>query len=128
MTGSLLLEDVEVEVLPSPDLGYQWSCWTHRHHPDNPAFAGVELLRRNFTAKGNSDAEGHDTHCAGTIFYQNIKRLLFKIIRNVKRVLLGKVNLLTDELEAQFVKEAAACLDGLKGHCDVGGDTAECRR
>lgn len=58
---------------------------------DHPAFAGVELLRRNFTTEGDNDEEGHGTHCAGTIFGQDINGLRFGIARKVKRALIGKV-------------------------------------
>jgi subtilisin family serine protease len=32
------------------------------------AFAGVELVLRNFTNEADADTHGHGTHCAGTIF------------------------------------------------------------
>lgn len=59
--------------------------------PNHPAFAGVEIVRRNFTTEGDDDLNSHGTHCAGTIFGQNIDGKRFGVARNVKRALIGKV-------------------------------------
>lgn len=59
--------------------------------PNHPAFQNVELLRRNFTAEGEDDQNGHGTHCAGTIFGQDINGKRIGIARNIKRALIGKV-------------------------------------
>jgi len=59
--------------------------------PNHPAFAGVELLRRNFTAEGDDDMNGHGTHCAGTIFGQDVDGKRIGVARNIKRALIGKV-------------------------------------
>jgi subtilisin family serine protease len=65
--------------------------------PNHPAFKGVELQRRNFTSEGDDDENGHGTHCAGTIFGQdivfgqNIGELRIGIARGVKKALIGKV-------------------------------------
>jgi subtilisin family serine protease len=34
---------------------------------NHPAFQGVNLLQKDFTGEGDGDAEGHGTHCAGTV-------------------------------------------------------------
>ena len=39
---------------------------------DHPAFAGVTIERKNFTAGDDEDNNGHGTHCAGTIFGQDV--------------------------------------------------------
>ena len=59
--------------------------------PNHPAFQGVQLVRRNFTAEGDDDQNGHGTHCAGTIFGQDVNNLRIGVARNVRRALIGKV-------------------------------------
>jgi hypothetical protein len=39
---------------------------------NHPAFAGVTIERKNFTAGDDEDNNGHGTHCAGTIFGQDV--------------------------------------------------------
>lgn len=56
------------------------------------AFAGVDLVQKDFSGSGDGDRQGHGTHCAGTIFGRNIgttKRI--GIARGVRRALIGKV-------------------------------------
>jgi subtilisin family serine protease len=57
----------------------------------HPAFAGVELVTRNFTEDPPEDADGHGTHCAGTIFGRDVDGHRIGIARGVKRALIGKV-------------------------------------
>lgn len=59
--------------------------------PGHPAFQGVDLLRRNFTTEGDDDLNGHGTHCAGTIFGQDVGNLRIGVARNIRRALIGKV-------------------------------------
>lgn len=59
--------------------------------PNHPAFAGVALERRNFTQEGDDDINGHGTHCAGTIFGQDVNGARVGVARNVDRALIGKV-------------------------------------
>ena len=59
--------------------------------PNHPAFTGVELLRRNFTTEGDDDTNSHGTHCAGTIFGQDIQGERIGVARKIKRALIGKV-------------------------------------
>lgn len=59
--------------------------------PEHPAFNGVKLERRNFTTDGDNDEEGHGTHCAGTIFGQDINGLRFGIAQKIEKALIGKV-------------------------------------
>lgn len=59
--------------------------------PDHPAFRGVRLVRRNFTAESDDDLNGHGTHCAGTIFGQDVNGLRIGVARQVRRALIGKV-------------------------------------
>jgi subtilisin family serine protease len=60
-------------------------------NPDHDAFAGVQLLRRNFTKGGDDDEHGHGTHCAGTIFGRDVKGRRIGIARGVTKALIGKV-------------------------------------
>lgn len=57
----------------------------------HPAFAGVEILERDFTGEGNGDFDGHGTHCAGTIFGRNVDGRRIGIARGVSRAIIGKV-------------------------------------
>ena len=59
--------------------------------PNHPAFQGVTLVQKNFTSEGPDDQHGHGTHCAGTIFGQDVGNVRIGIARNVDRALIGKV-------------------------------------
>ena len=59
--------------------------------PNHPAFAGVELVRRNFTDGPDDDVQGHGTHCAGTIFGRDVNGTRIGVARGVKKALIGKV-------------------------------------
>ena len=57
----------------------------------HPAFAGVDLNQQDFSGTGNHDANGHGTHCAGTIFGRDVNGQRIGIARGVKKALIGKV-------------------------------------
>lgn len=57
---------------------------------DHPAFAGVDLVCKNFTQSDDQDTDGHGTHCAGTIFGRDTDRRI-GIARGVERALIAKV-------------------------------------
>lgn len=57
----------------------------------HPAFAGVNLVQGNFTTGGADDTHGHGTHCAGTIFGQDVGGQRIGIARNIDKALIGKV-------------------------------------
>lgn len=59
----------------------------------HPAFkgAGLELIEKDFTEEGNGDANGHGTHCAGTVFGRDVDGVRIGVARGVKRALIGKV-------------------------------------
>lgn len=59
--------------------------------PTHPAFAGVTLVRKNFTAAGDDDEHGHGTHCAGTIFGRNTNGTRIGVAPGVTKALIGKV-------------------------------------
>jgi subtilisin family serine protease len=59
--------------------------------PAHPAFQGVNLLQNNFTTGPDNDVHGHGTHCAGTIFGQDIGNLRIGVARDINRALIGKV-------------------------------------
>ncbi|MGH9370645.1 MAG: S8 family peptidase [Vicinamibacterales bacterium] len=59
--------------------------------PDHPAFAGVQLVRRNFTTGGDDDEHGHGTHCAGTIFGRDVSNTRIGVARGVTKAVIGKV-------------------------------------
>jgi subtilisin family serine protease len=59
--------------------------------PSHSAFNGIALVQKNFTAEGDNDIHGHGTHCAGTIFGQDVDNTRIGIARGIKRALIGKV-------------------------------------
>jgi len=58
---------------------------------DHPAFAGVELIQKDFTGEGDGDRHGHGTHCAGTIFGRDVNGTRIGVARGVRKALIGKV-------------------------------------
>jgi subtilisin family serine protease len=59
--------------------------------PNHPAFAGVDLVRKNFTNAADDDEHGHGTHCAGTIFGRSVSGTRIGVAPGVKRAVIGKV-------------------------------------
>jgi subtilisin family serine protease len=57
----------------------------------HPAFAGVEVIQKDFTGEGDGDRHGHGTHCAGTIFGRNVNGTRIGVATGVKKALIGKV-------------------------------------
>jgi len=57
----------------------------------HPAFAGMTLVERDFTGEGDGDVDGHGTHCAGTIFGQDVSGQRIGVARGVSKALVGKV-------------------------------------
>jgi subtilisin family serine protease len=59
--------------------------------PAHPAFAGVDIVQKDFTGEGNGDNHGHGTHCAGTIFGRPTNGTRIGVAPGVKKALIGKV-------------------------------------
>lgn len=57
----------------------------------HPAFEGIELQEQDFTGEGDGDWDGHGTHCAGTIFGQDVGGRRIGIARGVKQAFIAKV-------------------------------------
>ena len=57
----------------------------------HPAFAGVDIIEKDFSGSGDGDKHGHGTHCAGTIFGRDVNGKRIGIARGVKKALIGKV-------------------------------------
>ena len=57
----------------------------------HPAFAGVELVQKDFTGEGDGDLNGHGTHCCGTIFGRAVNGVRIGVAPGVQKVLIGKV-------------------------------------
>lgn len=60
----------------------------------HPAFKHLKIKSqdmKNFTEEENADIEGHGTHCAGTIFGQEVDGTRIGVAPGVSRVLIGKV-------------------------------------
>ena len=58
---------------------------------DHAAFAGMDLIEKDFTGCGNGDTQGHGTHCAGTIFGRDAKGMRIGVARGVHKALIAKV-------------------------------------
>jgi len=57
----------------------------------HPAFAGVELIQKDFSGEGNGDQNGHGTHCCGTIFGRAVNGMRIGVAPGVRKALIGKV-------------------------------------
>jgi subtilisin family serine protease len=57
----------------------------------HPAFAGGQLVQRDFTGEGDGDQHGHGTHCAGTIFGRDVEGTRIGVARGVEKAIIGKV-------------------------------------
>src|SRR4029453_14119876 len=57
----------------------------------HPAFAGVNLVKKNFTTEQDTDLHGHGTHCAGTIFGRAVGGTRIGVAPGVKTAVIGKV-------------------------------------
>ena len=58
---------------------------------NHPAFAGVNLVEKDFTGSGNGDVQGHGSHCAGTIFGRDVEGTRIGVAPGVTDALIGKV-------------------------------------
>jgi subtilisin family serine protease len=57
----------------------------------HPAFAGKNVVQKDFTGEGDGDGNGHGTHCAGTVFGGSVNGLRIGVAPGVDRALIGKV-------------------------------------
>ena len=57
----------------------------------HPAFAGMTLVERDFSGAGDGDRQGHGTHCAGTVFGQDVGGTRIGVARGVQTALIAKV-------------------------------------
>ncbi len=60
----------------------------------HPAFSGVEIIGRNFTAGAPddfNDTNGHGTHCAGTIFGRAVSGTRIGVAPGITNAVIGKV-------------------------------------
>lgn len=59
--------------------------------PTHPAFAGLKLIRKNFTTETEDDQHGHGTHCAGTIFGREVNNRRIGVAPGIKTAVIGKI-------------------------------------
>jgi subtilisin family serine protease len=57
----------------------------------HPAFSGVNIVERNFTAHPDGDQDGHGTHCAGTIFGRDVDGKRIGVAPGVTQAFIAKV-------------------------------------
>jgi subtilisin family serine protease len=60
-------------------------------HEAHAAFGGVNLVTKSFVGGAVADAQGHGTHCAGTIFGRDVGGQRIGVARGVTTALIGKV-------------------------------------
>ena len=92
----------------------------------HPAFAGMDLVQKDFTGKGNGDVQGHGTHCAGTVFGRDVDGTRIGVAPGVSRALIGKV--LDDEgggesdmlFNAMLWASSLNAAERPRGRCGVG--------
>ncbi len=58
---------------------------------NHAAFAGKTVVQKNFTTEGDEDTNGHGTHCAGTIFGNDVEGARIGVARNVNKAIIAKV-------------------------------------
>lgn len=58
---------------------------------DHPAFAGLDVIERDFIGAGPGDDDGHGTHCAGTIFGRAVDGTRIGVAPGVDRALIARV-------------------------------------
>ncbi|MGW4531792.1 S8 family peptidase [Nocardia sp. NPDC004340] len=58
---------------------------------EHPAFAGIDILERDFTGTGNGDPNGHGTHCAATIAGRDVEGRRIGVASGIEKLLIGKV-------------------------------------
>ena len=58
---------------------------------NHAAFAGMQLITKNFTQDVDEDTDGHGTHCAGTIFGRDVDGARIGVARGVQKAIIGKV-------------------------------------
>lgn len=57
----------------------------------HPAFAGMQLVEKDFSGDGIGDRQGHGTHCAGTVFGRDVASQRIGVAPGVSKALIGKV-------------------------------------
>lgn len=57
----------------------------------HPAFAGMNIVEKDFTGEGDGDVDGHGTHCAGTIFGRSTGNMRIGVAPGIRTALIGKV-------------------------------------
>jgi subtilisin family serine protease len=55
------------------------------------AFRGLRITQRDFTGEGDGDADGHGTHCAGTIAGRDVNGYRYGVAPGVEELLVAKV-------------------------------------
>lgn len=58
---------------------------------EHEAFDGLNPVTQNFTQETDVDINGHGTHCAGTIFGQDVDGRRIGVARGIRAPLIGKV-------------------------------------
>ena len=85
------IEAVKADVSPFTGKGVVVSILDTGIDKGHPAFAGVNVVERDFSGAGNGDQQGHGTHCAGTIFGRDVNGTRIGVARGVDKALIGKV-------------------------------------
>lgn len=60
-------------------------------NPNHVAFAGIDLVKKNYTTEVDDDINGHGTHCAGTIFGREVNGKRIGVAQGVNKAIIAKV-------------------------------------
>ncbi|MBA6115779.1 MULTISPECIES: S8 family peptidase [Pseudomonas] len=85
------IESVQADQSPYTGAGVTVAVLDTGIDRSHPAFAGMNVIESDFTGEGNGDLDGHGTHCAGTIFGQDVNGRRIGVARGVSQALIGKV-------------------------------------
>lgn len=85
------VERVGATVSPFTGAGVRMAVLDTGIDPNHAAFNGVTLIRENFSADGPDDAQGHGTHCAGTVFGRDVDGTRIGVAPGITEALIGKV-------------------------------------
>lgn len=85
------IQAVRAHESPFDGRGITIACLDTGIDPHHPAFVGMNIVQKNFTQGSDNDTHGHGTHCAGTIFGQDVNGTRIGVARGIEKALIGKV-------------------------------------
>lgn len=80
------------------------------------AFEHVNLTQEDFTNEGLGDRDGHGTHCAGTVFGQDVNGTRIGVAPGISRALIGKV---LGDRDSRTTNVVRAVMWAAEHHADI---------